>query len=440
MLLQAASAASGGVQGWTAAELPSPALNPSVCGRPHRSLLCDPDRLLSEDQAGSVEALLSAAHLGSRGKGAAAFPDAPACGGAEPRGWQLSAVLVRRAGGAGSAALRAERLARGLHDAWGVGDACGSGALLLVALDERQLYISTGAAAQRAAGEHGLEAALEEMRPLLRQGDTAAALLQGVATLAAALAGRLPQNEQAYGFALLLLCGLAFFAASALRQARGRRRYELAARRLSALELAAAEARAERYAATSCPVCLEEFTAGSGGAQAEKELSRSASGALAPARAQLGLRKELLRCGHAFCGPCLQRALASKPSCPVCRAPADGSEPPAPRAPPPPGAPPPAGCGAEEGAPAPPAARDLEAFLPELHFRLRRLQALHPDVVTHGMVDRWVARAREGGFAADPSFTRANPARAREGAAAAARSPSPRFAGGSSSSGRGGGW
>lgn len=45
---------------------------------------------------------------------------------------------MRSAGGHGSREDRAEKLAKGLHDVWGVGDACGSGLLLLIAVDDRQ--------------------------------------------------------------------------------------------------------------------------------------------------------------------------------------------------------------------------------------------------------------------------------------------------------------
>ncbi len=52
---------------------------------------------------------------------------------------QVAVVVVRHAGGPGARETRAERLAKGAHDAWGVGDACGSGIVLLVAVDDRQV-------------------------------------------------------------------------------------------------------------------------------------------------------------------------------------------------------------------------------------------------------------------------------------------------------------
>jgi hypothetical protein len=51
---------------------------------------------------------------------------------------QVAVAVVKSVGGAGSAATRAERFAKAVHDSWGVGDACGSGILLLVATEDRQ--------------------------------------------------------------------------------------------------------------------------------------------------------------------------------------------------------------------------------------------------------------------------------------------------------------
>ncbi len=65
---------------------------------------------------------------------------------------QVAVAVVRRAGGSGGAASRAERLAKGLHDAWGVGDACGSGVVLLLAVEDRQARPARGDARRAAVG------------------------------------------------------------------------------------------------------------------------------------------------------------------------------------------------------------------------------------------------------------------------------------------------
>ena len=173
--------------GWDVSTLPSPGTHPASCGRAHveHSWLCDPDKLLSAEGGDAVEAVLAALHRAAPARAAApaaagaqqapAYPHAT-CDGKPSRGYearvacairfcaaaptrvasprgalarlkctaltrhaQVAVAVMRRAGGRGSREDRTERLAKGLHDAWGVGDACGSGLLLLVAVDDRQV-------------------------------------------------------------------------------------------------------------------------------------------------------------------------------------------------------------------------------------------------------------------------------------------------------------
>jgi uncharacterized membrane protein YgcG len=454
----------GASRAWLASELPSPDRDPAACGRPARSFLCDPDRLLSDAGAKSLEHLLTALHQGARPddgfSGAQPrFPDAPSCAAAPPRGYALAVAVVRSAGGAGSDSLRAERLARGLHDSWGVGDACGSGALLLVAVEDRELFLSTGRSASQHLSDAAAELAFERMRPLLRAGDLDGSLLAGATALSEVLAGRLHASSALWPFLVILALVLLFAAHSAWAARRSRQSYALAVRRLTALEADAARAKAQRYAATSCPICMEDFELDS---QSDKQKEKAKERERAEARPRSssphhpgaspafspspGLQKELLRCGHAFCAACLARALATKASCPVCRAPTDGSETPRPRTPG--SAAPPnsntnsntfaPGCSAE-----PPAGDAFDVHAPELLFRLRRLRQLHPQIVTHGMVDRWAAGLREGGWASDAAFVRANPANGGgPGGGGGGGGEPPRFGGGSSAGGggRGGSW
>ena len=145
---------------------------------------------------------------------------------------QVAVAVVRHAGGRGSRETRAERLAKGAHDAWGVGDACGSGLLLLVAVDDRQVsitplarghpticaahaplfasprpqaFVSTGASAAAAAPDAALELVLDRMRPLLRDGALDAALLGAARDLGEVLAGRLaPRTPYLAWFVFIL--------------------------------------------------------------------------------------------------------------------------------------------------------------------------------------------------------------------------------------------
>ena len=65
--------------------------------------------------------------------------------------------------------VAAERFAKQLHDSWGVGDpACNNGVLFLLALENRQLYFSTGKGASGHLTDGMLDTIISSVRPLLR--------------------------------------------------------------------------------------------------------------------------------------------------------------------------------------------------------------------------------------------------------------------------------
>ena len=334
-----------------------------------------------------------------------------------------------------------------------------------------QVYLSTGASASKVAPDESLDLVIDSMRPLLRAGDFDGAALEAAKGVGEVLAGRLSHRLPLLAWVVIGAVVIGFFLYCRWAEKRKRERYLAARRQLSALEQAAAAAKAARYAATSCPICMEDFapepadedgaTAGRGGAPGGGGSSgagpSSGASGVPPAG---GLKKELLRCGHAFCSPCLSRALAVKLACPICRQPPDRDVPP--------GAPPrlsslgsqggsssslagpstsctatAAGEGALAGGARP--GGDVN-FLPELVFRLRRVQLAFPEFVTPGMVDRWVVDAPAGGleFTQDVAFVRADPSLGppRGGGGDGGGSFGGGFGGGSSrgGGGRGGGW
>jgi hypothetical protein len=128
-----------------------------------------------------------------------------------------------------------------------------------VAVDDRQIYVSTGASSSRLASEDAVELVMERMRPLLRSDELGVAVTEGVLSLGEVWAGRLKPLPLSRVWLVLTGGMMGFIAFQAWSDARKRRRYALASRRLSALEKAAAEAKAARYAATSCPICMEDF-------------------------------------------------------------------------------------------------------------------------------------------------------------------------------------
>ena len=173
------------------------------------------------------------------------------------------------------------------------------------------------------------------MRPLLRDGALDAALLGAARDLGEVLAGRLAPRTPYLAWFLFILAVVAVVLYQRWAAERRARAYRDVMRTLSKLESDAARARAKRYAATSCPICFEDFApdppepaegaspgdgAGAEGAAGASAVPSASPGG-ADAAPQEGLPKSLLPCGHAFCAPCLARALAAKPACPICREP-----------------------------------------------------------------------------------------------------------------------
>jgi uncharacterized membrane protein len=72
---------------------------------------------------------------------------------------------------AGTAPADAARaFAKDLHARWGVGDAaCNNGVLLLLAIDDRQVYVSTGTGSMKALPDGKIEDIVGDIRHLLRR-------------------------------------------------------------------------------------------------------------------------------------------------------------------------------------------------------------------------------------------------------------------------------
>lgn len=223
------------------------------------------------------------------------------------------------------------------------------------------------------------------MKARLRVKDVEGAVLAGVTAVGGAVSQPAPVGDSPWAGVAMVGGVLTFLAGCHLYERHKRARFAAARRQLTALEAATAAARAETYDATSCPVCLEDF------------------GDVLP--------KELLVCGHAFCPPCLSRSMAVKLACPICRQPVDSPLLAAPRVgphAPPPQAPPHSGVAQPLIAAIDhqPGAAGIGTFLPELHFRMRSLQRLHPRLVPWALVERWSALPPDGSFSLVDDFAR----------------------------------
>lgn len=84
---------------------------------------------------------------------------------------QVAVAVFHKMSGAkhSDKAVEARDFARALHDRWGVGKAeCQNGALLLLAVGDRQVYISTGAGIKAVVSQTQLQAVLDAAKPALK--------------------------------------------------------------------------------------------------------------------------------------------------------------------------------------------------------------------------------------------------------------------------------
>ncbi len=115
--------------------------NPDQCGRGDVSMICDPDAVLTETEKNSIEGWLNLIY--------------------ESRGLQVSVALMEKMNTGDSA----EVFARYLHDTWGVGDKeRDTGILLLLAVENRQTFISTGKGAREAVPDTAVQTIIKEFQ------------------------------------------------------------------------------------------------------------------------------------------------------------------------------------------------------------------------------------------------------------------------------------
>merc|ERR1719329_1275894 len=201
-----------------------------------------------------------------------------------------------------------EVFAKALMNRWSVGKSCDNGILLLLATDDRQVYIATGKGAKDALPSSVLATVIQRMRPKLRIGAFSEALEHAVYDIGQLLGGKPPEalqqerNQVDYGiiFAIILLLVVLYFCNQGVHAAARARteRYRQCTNVLKRLDREWAEKRAAEYKQTSCAICLEEL---------EPQILRDQK------------PKHVLLCGHTFHRECIDEWMAHSAECPLCR-------------------------------------------------------------------------------------------------------------------------
>ncbi|KDD74804.1 hypothetical protein H632_c1063p0, partial [Helicosporidium sp. ATCC 50920] len=254
--------ASPSTPAWSSDTFPNPKLSPERCGRSVAGNVCDPDSVLDRASQDRLEGLI---------KDIAAGVDPYAlhdCAGKQ-QGYTIGVAVAARMSTSSGESLpeSARAFAQAVHDAWGVGDrACNDGLLVFLALEQRQVYVSTGAAAAKALPDSAVTATVAASLPLLRAGDTGGALSQLLVDLGLGLAGAPPPEPRDSWLGRILdFSGLGFLAVVAGALFRNafkahRRTRDLAACRaqLDAIRQEQAALRTREWSMPkTCPICLE---------------------------------------------------------------------------------------------------------------------------------------------------------------------------------------
>ena len=272
---------------WLKEEFPNPTKDLGICGRRGKvSLICDPDNVLSYKTANKLEELLY-----SIGKNTAS-----GCSSDEKPGFQVGVAVLKRMRifSWESVEETAEKFTKHLHDSWGVGHAgCDDGAMLLLSIHNRQVYISTGKKAMELLSDDQINIIIEQMKPYLRRKDYDKSVEHAVVRIGEVFSGKVLDRPPNYCqliittvvIAMVGVLGVWLYSLHKEEQEREDRTRELW------------RIHDEKLFGKFCPICLEEF--------------------------QQKPKLVLSTCFHKFCKPCLTKWLKNKDTCPVCRQSAD---------------------------------------------------------------------------------------------------------------------
>lgn len=340
-------------QEWLKEDFPNPTKDLGSCGRREKvSWICDPDKVLNYETANKVEELLY-----SVGKNTAS-----GCSSDKKPGFQIGVAVLkkmRRIPGE-SVEETAEKFTKHLHDSWGVGHAgCDDGAMLLLSILDRQVYVSTGKKAMELLSDDQIDIIIEEMKVYLRGKDYDKSVELAVVRMGEVFSGKVLERPFDYGLIIFCAFLIAVVGAGLYIGHQQEQEREKCTRKLKRIqeERDRANQSQKSYESKSCPICLEEF--------------------------QPETKTRLLACGHKYCEPCLTKWLEDHATCPICRQSADRR--------------------GDEGGTC-----HTYDFTPELQFRLMMLQLQHPSFVTQTMVNRWGSNSYTGSFVSDPIFVRSS--------------------------------
>lgn len=470
-LLSVASLLTSGVAGsWSSNELPNPQNDADdICGRKGiKSSICDPDAYLSKADADKIEGLINFVNKGENG-----FKQYPCEGGHS--GPQIAVAIIDAMSPAtGDKNRRAYRFAQDLHDQWGVGDAnCQNGIILFYAIQDRAMGFSVGAGVNGVVTDAATSKIMAFIGGKMRKGDYGGAIVDTVTEIGNILSGEeAPTTNLSDSFWLLPLgAGMVIaFLTSFFGRSRSERRYNRLKSMLKKFDSDRNKANQRQFVATSCPICLEDFTvkkevAGDAASSSSKtdgnltgeaisESGTEATSATSSRKmgtetivrtttAGLGLKKggidketetpvskeaKSLPCGHKFHESCILEWVAgpsrTNTTCPICRQPIEE----------------------RPGAPIEPQVNSStpggwDVYDDEYRFRMQRAHHYYPDFITWNVMNDWERNRHNTdlSMASSSMFRSVDPSAMAAASTSGSGGASYSFGGGSSGDGGGGG-
>eukprot|EP00892_Ulva_mutabilis_P011785 jgi/Ulvmu1/897/UM101_0005.1 len=263
VLLALLAILSSSAYGWSVDSLPDPQTNPKACGREVIGWVCSPDGVVDKDTLSIIQGNIVTIYAGKDPYSELYCPHT-----GENVPVELMAVIVSKVDGDGNPADKVAHFAAGLHDRFGVGSkACGSGAVIVISVKDRQVYISTGDLVGRQLKQPQIEGIISGIRPDLRDGKYGKAMEAAVIQVGLTLSGKVnpaagggDDSSFDWGLAFFGSIVAGFFGLSAWTGFRKKREQKDVRSKLQRMQRDLKASKEGRYVATSCPICLDDFT------------------------------------------------------------------------------------------------------------------------------------------------------------------------------------
>lgn len=217
-----------------------------LCGRKgvHRSVICDPENILSKDSKDIIEGYIIEVE--------------------EKHQLQFGIAVVNTMQVLESQIDReAKRYAESLHTTWGVGDkTTENGIVLFLSIEDRVVYISTGKGVKEKLTDITIQSIIAHMRPYLKKADYGTAIQAAVLEMDMVMENKSigPSFLEEYGVFILIGALFGAFGLYALYEARQEQKLKDGKLALEKLMHEVKCAEDNKFQFDSCPICLENFS------------------------------------------------------------------------------------------------------------------------------------------------------------------------------------